>query len=142
MQASLTEAFMWARFVCHRWLDKQEGDGKIELDLTPSDIIKKPSLIPYEITIFTGDIAGAGTDAKIFIQIYGLYDKTEEILLKSKSNSFERKSIDKFKIEAADIGPIEKIRIGHHSENFGAAWYLEKILIQRYLNSKSDRSKY
>ncbi|CAF2908011.1 unnamed protein product [Rotaria sp. Silwood2] len=130
------------RFVCHRWLDKQEGDGKIELDLTPSDIIKKPSLIPYEITIFTGDIAGAGTDAKIFIQIYGLYDKTEEILLKSKSNSFERKSIDKFKIEAADIGPIEKIRIGHHSENFGAAWYLEKILIQRYLNSKSDRSKY
>ncbi|CAF3698383.1 unnamed protein product [Rotaria sp. Silwood1] len=130
------------KFNCHRWLDKKEGDGKIELDLTPSDIIKKSNLIPYEITVFTGDKAGAGTDAKVFIQIYGLYGRTEEIPLKSKSDSFERKSIDKFKIEAPDIGPIEKIRIGHHSENSRAAWYLEKVLIQRYLNTKSDRSKY
>ncbi|CAF3434075.1 unnamed protein product, partial [Rotaria sp. Silwood2] len=121
-------------FICHRWLDKKEGDGKIELDLTPSDIIKKPNPIPYEITVFTGDKVGAGTDAKIFIQIYGLYGKTEEILLKSKSVSFERKSIDKFKIKAPDIGPIEKIRIGHNSENFDAAWYLDKVLIQRYLS--------
>ncbi len=29
------------RFAAHRWLDKHEGDGKIELELTPSDVIKK-----------------------------------------------------------------------------------------------------
>jgi hypothetical protein len=29
------------RFVCNRWLDKKEGDGKIELDLIPSEVIKK-----------------------------------------------------------------------------------------------------
>jgi hypothetical protein len=29
------------RFICHRWLDKNEDDGKIELELTPSEVIKK-----------------------------------------------------------------------------------------------------
>ncbi|CAF5099834.1 unnamed protein product, partial [Rotaria sp. Silwood1] len=130
------------RFNCNRWLDEKEGDGKIEVDLTPSDTINKSNLIPYEITVFTGDKAGAGTDAKVFIQIYGPNGRTEEIPLESKSDSFERNSIDKFKINAPDIGPIEKIRIGHNSEKAFAAWYLEKVLIQRYLNSKSDRSKY
>ncbi len=50
-------------------------------------------VIPYEITVFTGDKLGAGTDAKVFIQMYGLHGKTEEIVLKSKSDTFERKAV-------------------------------------------------
>ncbi|CAF1135774.1 unnamed protein product [Rotaria sordida] len=129
------------RFVCYRWLDKKEDDGKIELDLIPSYIIKKPSLIPYEITLFTGDKVGASTNVKVFIQIYGLHGRTEEILLKNEFDSFERKSIDKFKIEAPNVGQIERIRIGHNSEKFGSAWYLEKILIQQYLNEPLNKQK-
>ena len=29
------------RFVCHRWLDTNEEDGKIELDLRPSEVKEK-----------------------------------------------------------------------------------------------------
>ena len=36
-------------------------------------------VIPYEITVFTGNKPGAGTDAKVFIQMYGLNGKTEEL---------------------------------------------------------------
>jgi hypothetical protein len=43
--------------------------------------------------VFTGDKQGAGTDAKVFIQMYGLNGKTEEIFLKNKSDTFERKSV-------------------------------------------------
>ncbi len=43
--------------------------------------------------MFTGDKQGAGTDAKVFIQMYGLNGKTEEIFLKNKSDTFERKSV-------------------------------------------------
>ncbi|CAF2821092.1 unnamed protein product [Rotaria sp. Silwood2] len=125
------------RFVCHRWLDTKEGDGRIELDLKPTDIIK--THIPYEITVCTGDKVGAGTDAKVFIQIYGLYGKTEEIILENKFNSFERNSVDKFIIEAADVGKIEKIRIGHYSEKLSSGWYLEKVLIQRYSSEPFDK---
>ena len=29
------------RFVANRWLDKGEGDGKIEVELRPTDVKKK-----------------------------------------------------------------------------------------------------
>jgi hypothetical protein len=51
------------------------------------------SVIPYEITVFTGDKSGAGTDAKVFIQMYGLNGKTDELVLANKSNTFEQKSV-------------------------------------------------
>jgi hypothetical protein len=38
-------------------------------------------------------LLGAGTDAKVFIQMYGLHGKTEEVVLKSKSDTFERKAV-------------------------------------------------
>ena len=67
--------------------------------------------------------------------------------MKNKSDSFERKAVhttkkkmnisiwkmsfifqvDRFKIEAPDIGEIQKIRIGHNDEKTGSAWYLEKV---------------
>ena len=50
-------------------------------------------VIPYEITVFTGNKPGAGTDAKVFIQMYGLNGKTEELILKSKSDSFEKNAV-------------------------------------------------
>jgi hypothetical protein len=44
--------------------------------------------------VFTGDKLGAGTDANVFIQMYGLNGKTEEIFLRNKSDNFERKSVE------------------------------------------------
>ncbi|CAF3778507.1 unnamed protein product [Rotaria sp. Silwood1] len=106
------------RFVCHRWLDKKEGDGRIEFDLKPTEVIKTHIQygitvftgdkidagtdenifiqifdIQYEITVFTGDKVNVGSDANIFIQIFGLQNKTEEILLENKIGSFQRNSI-------------------------------------------------
>ncbi|CAF5001386.1 unnamed protein product, partial [Rotaria sp. Silwood1] len=49
--------------------------------------------IQYEITVFTGDKVNVGSDANIFIQIFGLQNKTEEILLENKIGSFQRNSI-------------------------------------------------
>jgi len=77
--------------------------------------------------------------------MYGLKGKTEEIVLKNKSDTFEKNKVgitksifflklfififqkDNFKIEAPDIGQIQKIRIGHNSEHMNSAWYLEKV---------------
>ncbi|CAF0982480.1 unnamed protein product [Didymodactylos carnosus] len=117
------------RFSCHRWLDSNEGDGLTELELQPSDIQKKTRSIPYEITVFTGDKPNAGTDASVFIQIYGVNGKTEELKLGNKSDTFERKKVDKFKLEATDVGQIVKIRIGHDSKGLGSGWFLEKVLL-------------
>lgn len=56
------------------------------------------SAIPYQITVFTGKAGQAGTDANVFLQIYGKEKKTDNLDLKSNSNTFERGSEDMFKV--------------------------------------------
>lgn len=60
-------------------------------------------MINYELTVVTGDEMFAGTNAKVFIQIYGDKGKTEVIKLDSRSNNFERRSTDIFKVTYANL---------------------------------------
>lgn len=41
---------------------------------------------------------GAGTDAQVFLQIYGEKGKSEEIKLENNSDSFEQGQLDKFMV--------------------------------------------
>ena len=50
------------------------------------------------MTIWTGDIKGAGTDANVFLQMYGEEGKTDEVQLRNKTDNFEKAAIDKFKV--------------------------------------------
>jgi hypothetical protein len=56
--------------------------------------------VPYEITVYTGDVSGAGTSANIFVVIYGAELNTGECVLaetkKKKKGCFERSSTDQF----------------------------------------------
>lgn len=45
----------------------------------------------------------AGTNAKVFIQIYGEKGKTEVITLESRSNNFERNTTEIFKVSKLDF---------------------------------------
>lgn len=51
-----------------------------------------PTVNTYEVCVFTGDMLGAGTDANVFINIYGENGDTGERYLKSSDNlnKFER----------------------------------------------------
>jgi hypothetical protein len=80
------------RFACERWLATNEDDHKIERELTSFEVIKTTSgeykhcifiwgipntfvlVIPYEITVFTGDKPDAGTDANVFLTLYGEHE--------------------------------------------------------------------
>lgn len=55
-------------------------------------------VINYEITVVTGDVTFAGTNASVFIQIYGDKGKTEVITLESRSNNYERDTTEIFKV--------------------------------------------
>lgn len=56
------------------------------------------SVINYEITVVTGDVLFSGTNAKVFVQIYGDKGKTEVLYLESRSDTLERDSTDIFKV--------------------------------------------
>ena len=47
-------------------------------------------MIPYVVTVRTGDKSGAGTDADVFVQLYGPDGKSEEIFLKNRTDNFEQ----------------------------------------------------
>ncbi|KAF7667477.1 hypothetical protein LDENG_00061370 [Lucifuga dentata] len=128
-------------FPSHRWLSEDEADGKTEVELYPSEILDMEQLMNYEVTVVTGDVTFAGTNARVFIQIYGEKGKTEFIILKSRSNNYERNITEIFKIEARDVGKILKIRIGHDGSGIGAGWFLESVDVKHLIMTMVPKEK-
>ncbi|NWR04440.1 LOXH1 protein, partial [Paradoxornis webbianus] len=128
-------------FPCNRWLDKDEADGRVEVEVYPSEILPTEKLINYEVSVVTGDVRAAGTNAKVFMQIYGETGKTELIILENRSNNFERGATDIFKREAADVGKIYKIRIGHDGTGIGDGWFLESVTLKRLAAKAKESDK-
>ncbi|XP_055036930.2 lipoxygenase homology domain-containing protein 1 [Misgurnus anguillicaudatus] len=118
-------------FPSHRWLCKDEADGKVEVEIYPSETLEIEKLINYEVSVVTGDVWAGGTNANVFMQIYGEEGKSELIQLKSRSNNFERGTTEIFRIEALDVGRVYKIRIGHDGTGVGPGWFLEKVDVKR-----------
>lgn len=62
--------------------------------------------------------AGAGTDAKVWIIIFGENGDSGTLLLKecSKSNKFERKQVDTFRFsDILSLGELSKVRVWHNN---------------------------
>ncbi len=59
--------------------------------------------VPYEITTFTTDMSGAGTDADVYVVLYGRDTCTEQKSLcpvkQNRKKLFERGQKDKFVLE-------------------------------------------
>ncbi|XP_030851151.1 lipoxygenase homology domain-containing protein 1 isoform X3 [Strongylocentrotus purpuratus] len=127
-------------FAAHRWLAENEEDGELEIELQPSNFKQSKPRIPYEITVITGDKSGAGTDANVFLTMYGDDGaKTEEFSLRNRTDNFEKNMTDKFKIEAEDVGPLSKIRIGHDGAGRFAGWFLGRVIIERFPPKKKKK---
>uniref|UniRef100_A0A8C0ZH30 Lipoxygenase homology PLAT domains 1 n=1 Tax=Cyanistes caeruleus TaxID=156563 RepID=A0A8C0ZH30_CYACU len=121
-------------FPCNRWLDKDEADGRVEVEVYPSEILPTEKLINYEVSVVTGNVRAAGTNAKVFMQIYGETGKTELIILENRSNNFERGATDIFKVDvftikAIDLGELKKLRIRHDNSGARPSWFLERVEI-------------
>lgn len=93
------------------------------------------SNVEYEITAITGDKKGAGTDANVFVTIYGQAGITEKLSLKSRSkNVFERNRSDIFTMKAKCVGEMKKIRVEHDNTGTGPGWYLERVSLDFLLS--------
>ena len=54
------------------------------------------SVIPYEITVFTGDVKEAGIDNDVTVTIYGRGGATPEVKLEKGDEKFGRGTVDMF----------------------------------------------
>ncbi|XP_060927887.1 lipoxygenase homology domain-containing protein 1 [Limanda limanda] len=128
-------------FPSHRWLSKDEADSKTEVEIYPSEILDMEQLINYEVTVVTGDVMFAGTNARVYLQVYGDKGKTEIIRLESRSNNFERNTPEIFKMNAKDVGKIFKIRIGHDGSGIGSGWFLESVDVKHLIMALEEEEE-
>lgn len=80
-------------------------------------------VINYEVSVVTGDVRAAGTNAKVFMQIYGETGKTELIILENRSNNFERGATDIFKVRWRQLllllwGENDQPKLRHQQNNW------------------------
>ena len=124
-------------FNCKQWLSKEEYDGQIvrELPAENDGLISKPlPVVHYLVEVQTGNKLLAGTNANVFLNIFGeLGDTGDRWLDKSQTNKdkFERNQLDVFRIEAVQLKKIKKIRIGHDGNGVGESWFLNNVTIRQ-----------
>lgn len=83
----------------------------------------------YEVVVVTGDKVTAGTDANVFITVYGKTGATKKTPLKSakKKQLFQQGDTDIFKFHDTCVGPMTKIKIEHDNTGVCPGWYLERV---------------
>jgi len=82
------------------------------------------SATSYHARVKTGDVRGAGTDANVYIMIFGETGDTGKLQLRQADNTkdkWERGRTDMFTLEAMDIGKVSTVtRITHgYRTDFG-----------------------
>jgi hypothetical protein len=124
--------------VADRWLDSHKGDGKIEIELPCK---KQAGMRSYHISVTTGDVRYAGTDANVRCQLVGS-KSTSALLYLQKSNhtnKFERGQTDTFHFDLPGLGELVSLRIGHDGFGPGSGWYCDKVAV-RYTSARSIAS--
>jgi hypothetical protein len=95
------------QFLANRWLATGEGDGQTYCTLYPGGA-NAPQLHKYRVVVTTSDIRGAGTDARVFVTLFGSASSAPvgPLWLDNSKNNFERAQVDEFRLELPDLGEV------------------------------------
>ena len=67
----------------------------------------RDSDLRYDVSVLTGQAQYSGTDANVFITMYGKVQHTREVQLDNSNDNFEKGQTDKFKVmkmDSLDLG--------------------------------------
>jgi len=85
----------------------------------------------YEITLYTGKEYFSGTDANIYVKMYGVLETSDKIQLKNKLGEIDTDGTDKFIVRIGkNLGDVRKIEIGHDNTGSSAGWLLQQVRIR------------
>ena len=111
--------------------DSQILKSTFVMILTLSNKLIGPHSLPsseYEVVTVTGERRGAGTNAKVFMTLFGKSGSSGKVHLTNTTKSmFDAGSSDTFRFKSNCVGPMTKLRIEHDNTGLGAGWYLERV---------------
>ena len=83
----------------------------------------------YKIAVKTGDKKGAGTDANVYIVLYGKGIQTNKFTLDTFfKNDFERGNIDNYSVDSeVNIPEVQRIELWRDAYGLFSNWYLDWI---------------
>ncbi|XP_008944323.1 PREDICTED: oxygen-regulated protein 1 [Merops nubicus] len=120
-------------FPAHRWLAWDQADGEISMELPV--LHQGQPILPvtvYEVHVTTGELWNAGTEADVYISVYGERGDTgsRQLLRSQKLKKFLKGQTDIFAVEAVHLGHLYKTVIGHNGLGSGNGWFLDKVVIK------------
>lgn len=87
----------------------------------------------YRVEVHTGNLnplQGAGTDANVYITLYGTKGSSDELMLDNAANNFENGAVDLFALHLDELGDLRRVRIRHDNTLPLAGWYLDRVRIR------------
>ncbi|NXO58853.1 LOXH1 protein, partial [Aramus guarauna] len=96
----------------------------------------KPPLrgVLYSISVHTGTLPASGTDADVFITVFG--EQGDSCKRRLSHSNFEKGQVCVSEMRAVDLGQLSKVLVEHHNVGYGAGWYLDQIVIRE--SDKTD----
>jgi len=82
----------------------------------------------YRVTVQTGDVRWASTDANVQIQLIGAIADSPLMKLDNSADNFERGNIDRFDLATIDdVGYVNSIRLKHDRDGIGDGWFVDCV---------------
>ncbi|KAL5111456.1 Lipoxygenase homology domain-containing protein 1 [Taenia crassiceps] len=124
-------------FWCKKWFPFYDNKLK-ERTVGPQYTVmpsKKTTDANWQVEVYTSNLVGAGTSARVYMTLYGDRGKTDEICLNETLTSnrnilFQQSSRNTFKLNLPRIGIPYKMRIRHDGTGHSPNWHLEKVVLQ------------
>ncbi|WIA17082.1 hypothetical protein OEZ85_013981 [Tetradesmus obliquus] len=128
-------------FYAGRWLGAAAG---LEAELEGSDGDVRGQLVTYKVTVHTGDVRNAGTDARVYIDLQGSACRSGPQALSkpipnsssSSSNCFERGQADSFEVACRELGELFELVVWHDGSGMGSGWNLAYVEVQHTPSSQ------
>ena len=85
----------------------------------------------YIITITTGNDGNGGTDARVYLDLFGKNRNIRRIRLDNDNHTrFLPGQSDVFKIDVDELGIIHQLCVYHDNTGKNPSWYLETVTIE------------
>jgi hypothetical protein len=120
-----------AKFECVYpcWIDESCHSSK-ELLLRNDEPVDNLAISRcYAVETRTGMVRGAGSDANVFIRLYGERGESGQLPLEAGPSDFRKGKDTHFHVETLHIGNLTKIMVGHDNSGNSPSWYCEGITV-------------
>ncbi|XP_066575887.1 lipoxygenase homology domain-containing protein 1 [Amia ocellicauda] len=90
----------------------------------------------YTLSLTTGSSPVSGTDAEIFVTLWGSLGGTGKRKLQRRDDTcFSKGKVDTFTVEAVDIGLLEEVEV---EKGRGSNWNLQKIVVKEGIYTEKE----